>query len=183
MGSPVRVVPRPGLNRDSTVAHEPGRGAGPRGCKCVQLTTVCAALYKLATSVHTPSAPACECGCSGAQDRHLTKAQPRSHKLPSRPPCSEEHSHCLSRGPHSAPAEACSTAWHLQVTPSATRRPPIDLDLCGGVGGEVEGGTKGCAGLGSVRGHGPLKDSRWQCWSGTWVQLVETGHLRGKQAL
>ena len=49
VGSQVRVVPRPGLIRDSTVAHEPGRGARPRGCKCVQLTSVHAALCKLAT--------------------------------------------------------------------------------------------------------------------------------------
>ena len=54
VGSQVRVVPRPGLIRDSTMAHEPGRGARPRGCKCVQLTSVHAALYKLATQMMDP---------------------------------------------------------------------------------------------------------------------------------
>ena len=49
--SQVRVVPRPGLIRDSIVAYGPGRGARPRGCKRVQLTSVHAAVYKLATQM------------------------------------------------------------------------------------------------------------------------------------
>ena len=123
-GSPVRVVPRPGLIRDSTVLHEPGRGAKPRGCKCVQLTSVHAGLHKLALDARVRHlhlhVRAAVVECKIATEQGAT-ALPRAAQSPSM----LRRAQPSPQQPHSAPAEAWSTGCHLRVTPCAIRRPPV----------------------------------------------------------
>ena len=115
VGSQVRVVPRPGLIRDSTVAHEPGRGAGPRGCKCVQLTSVHAGLHKLALDAQVRHlhlhVRAAVVECKIATEQGAT-ALPRAAQSPSM----LRRAQPSPQQPHSAPAEAWSTGCLLAAT-------------------------------------------------------------------